>query len=103
MKGGYLRRALKERSQSRKKAASMSASVLSMDSPAFRPHASPGGGGGGTPSTNSTFATSPHHTRNRSGSNGSNGGGLIGGGNDEGHSNAVKSYSFQTPDGYVFI
>ena len=95
LKGGWRRRALKEQNQYKKRAATMSASVLSMDSPAFRPRAP---GGGGTPSTNSTFATSPH-TRNRSGSNGSNGGGSIGGGNDEGYSNAVKSYSFQTPDG----
>ena len=74
----------------------MSASVLSMDSPAFRPRAPGGGGGGGTPSTNSTYA-SPHANRNRSGSNGSGTGS-----NGEGYSNAVKSYSFETPDGYVF-
>lgn len=77
----------------------MSASVLSMDSPAFRPRApGGGGGGGGTPSTNSTFANSPHTARNRAGSNGSGTGS-----NGEGYSNAVKSYSFETPDGYVFI
>lgn len=73
----------------------MSASVLSMDSPAFRPRAP--GGGGCTPSTNSTYA-SPHANRNRSGSNGSGAGS-----NGEGYSNAVKSYSFETPDGYVFF
>jgi len=77
----------------------MSASVLSMDSPAFRPRApGGGGGGGGTPSTNSTFANSPHTARNRAGSNGSGTGS-----NGEGYSNAVKSYSFETPDGYVFF
>ena len=73
----------------------MSANVLSMDSPAFRPRAP--GGGGGTPSTTSTFA-SPHANRNRSGSNGSGAGS-----NGEGYSNAVKSYSFETPDGYVCL
>eukprot|EP00986_Skeletonema_menzelii_P011063 scaffold5585_cov153-Skeletonema_menzelii.AAC.1 len=67
------------------------ASVLTMESPPFQPRS-------GGSSAASSFA-SPHHHRVRSGassplSHGSSGG--------EAHSNAVRSYSFQTPSGYVF-
>ena len=74
----------------------MSASVLSMDSPSFRPHVGGGVGGLG--------GTSPHHQRHRSRTSSplSHGSNPSGGGGGEGHSNALKSYSFQTPTGYVF-
>lgn len=74
----------------------MSASVLSMDSPSFRPHVGGGVGGLG--------GTSPHHQRHRSRTSSplSHGSNPSGGGGGEGHSNALKSYSFKTPTGYVF-
>ena len=75
------------------------ASVLSMESPPFRPRGA--NGGGGTPSAGSSYSSPmPHHRRNQSGtssplSHGSSGG--------DGYSNAIRSYSFQTPNGYVSV
>lgn len=68
-----------------------------MDSPSFRPRVGGGVGGLG--------GTSPHHQRHRSRTSSplSHGSNPSGGGGGEGHSNALKSYSFQTPTGYVFV
>jgi hypothetical protein len=90
-------------------------SVLSMESPPFRPRGSGGflssnggasaGGGVGpfSPSGSSGF-TSPYRGGNnvaRSQSPSWGNGGAGGNGGGESYSNVVRSYSFQTPNGYV--
>lgn len=74
----------------------MAASVLSMESPPFQPRIS---GSGGSSAGGSSFA-SPGHHRNRSGASSPLSHGSMGG---EAYSNAVRSYSFQTPSGYVCV
>jgi len=66
------------------------ASVLSMESPPFRPR-----NGGGTVSTSSSFGSPvPNHRNNRSGASSP-----LSHGSGDGYSNAAMSYSFQTPSG----
>lgn len=74
----------------------MAASVLSMESPPFQPRIS---GSGGSSAGGSSFA-SPGHHRIRSGASSPLSHGSMGG---EAYSNAVRSYSFQTPSGYVCL
>jgi hypothetical protein len=90
-------------------------SVLSMESPPFRPRGSGGflGNGGGvgggvnpfSPSGSSGF-TSPYRTNNvahHRGVSGSHSPLLGGGSGGESYSNVVRSYSFQAPNGYVSL
>jgi len=61
-----------------------------MESPPFRPR-----NGGGTVSASSSFGSpTPHHRNNRSGASSP-----LSHGSGDGYSNAVRSYSFQTPSG----
>ncbi len=81
-------------------------SVLSMESPPFRPRGAGGflGNGGGNPfsPSGSSGFTSPYRTNNavQRGVSGSQSP-LLGAG--ESYSNVVRSYSFQTPNGYVLL
>ena len=70
-------------------------SVLSMESPPFRPR----GGGPGTVSSTGSFP-SPGGGRRSGGSSPLSHGS---GSGSDGYSNAVKSYSFQTPSGWVWL
>ena len=80
-------------------------SVLSMESPPFRPRGAGGflnGGGNPFAPSGSSGFTSPYRTNNavQRGVSGSQSP-LLGTG--ESYSNVVRSYSFQTPNGYVSL